>query len=142
MGDLTIHGRRPIIALDYDGTVVTNSWPEHGTPQPGAAKALKKLSNDFDLVIHTCRIAPFDMEGNPRTGKQVADEKRGIHNKLKQMGLGYVEIHQLPWKPNADIYLDDKGMHHFNWALTERNIEGWKIRALVQEEFRKQRGGT
>lgn len=133
MGDLKIYGRRPIIALDYDGTVVSNAWPEHGTPQPGAAKVLKKLSNEFDLIIHTCRIAPVDMDGSRRTGTEVAKEITAIHNKLKKMGLPWLPIHQDPWKPGADLYLDDKGMHHQNWSKTEQMIETWKVVQMISQ---------
>jgi hypothetical protein len=111
--------RRPTIALDYDGTIVSNAWPEHGDPEPNAARNIKHLLKTFDIIIHTSRIAPVDMEGSFRTGTQVAKEITAIHNKLRKMGLPWLPIHQLPWKPGADLYLDDKGMHYNgNWDET------------------------
>lgn len=114
---------RKHIALDYDGTIVSNAWPEHGTPEPQAAAVIKRLMERYDVTIFTARIAPFDMDGNPRKGKQVASELRDIHNKLKRMGLGYLEIHQMPWKIGADLYVDDKAEHYDgDWLATERHI--------------------
>lgn len=125
--------RRPVIALDYDGTIVTNSWPEHGRPLPDAARSIKGLLNDFDIVIHTCRIAPYDMDGGKRNPIEVAKEVKAIDRKLKSMGLPTLEIHQDPWKPGADIYLDDKGMHFTNWLDVNRQIENWKIGQLLMK---------
>ena len=114
----------PVVALDYDGTIVSNSVPEHGTPEPGAAAAIKRLrAKGIEFVIHTSRIAPYDMEGNRRSGVQVAKEVRAIDRKLKQMGLGYMNIHQDPWKPGAAVYLDDNAAHYDgDWAASEQLI--------------------
>lgn len=111
----------PVIALDYDGTVVDNAWPEHGDPQKNAAAVIKRLrAKGIDFTIHTCRIAPFDMEGQRRPGVTVTKEVRGIDRKLKQMGLGYINIHQDPWKPGAAVYLDDNAQrHNGDWLETE-----------------------
>lgn len=133
---MDVADRKPIIALDYDGTIVQNAWPDHGKPLPGAAKSIKQLLNDFDIVIHTCRIAPYDMEGGKRTGSEVAKEVTAVHAKLRMMGLPWLPIHQDPWKPNADIYLDDKGMHFTGWQDVNRQIEKWKIVKLITEAQR------
>lgn len=116
--------KRKHIALDYDGTIVGNAWPDHGAPEPNAAAVIKRLMEKYDVTIFTARIAPFDMDGNPRKGKQVATELRDIHNKLKRMGLGYLEIHQMPWKIGADVYVDDKAVRYQgDWLATEGTIE-------------------
>lgn len=115
---------RKHIALDYDGTIVSNAYPEHGTPEPHAAAIIKRLMDRYDVTIFTSRIAPFDMEGHPREGRHVAHEITAIHNKLKRMGLPYLPIHQLPWKIGADLYIDDKALHYAgNWLKTELEIE-------------------
>jgi hypothetical protein len=129
---------KPIIALDYDGTIVTNSWPEHGKPLPDAARSIKKLLNDFDIIIHTCRIAPYGVHGEKRSPIDVAKEVKAIDRKLKSMGLPTMEIHQDPWKPGADIYLDDKAMRFHNWHDANRQIEHWKIAALFTKAMEAQ----
>lgn len=116
--------KRKLIALDYDGVCVSNAFPAHGVPETHAAAVIKRLTQQYEVVLFTSRIAPFDMEGQPRPGKHVAHELRCIHNKLKQMGLGYLEIHQLPWKIGADAYVDDKAIRYTgNWLQTEKDIQ-------------------
>ena len=45
-----------IIAFDFDGTVVTNAWPEIGEPVPFAVETLKKFRADgHTLILNTCR---------------------------------------------------------------------------------------
>jgi hypothetical protein len=114
----------PTVALDYDGTLTEFCYPDHGAPQPHAAAVIKRLmAKGVEFTIHTCRIAPFDMNGERRAGVSVAKEVRGIDRKLKSMGLPYLEIHQLPWKPSASVYLDDNGMHHRgDWLDTEQRL--------------------
>lgn len=115
---------RKHIALDYDGTIVSNAYPEHGTPEPCASAVIKRLMEKYDVTIFTSRIAPFDMAGQPREGRHVAHEITAIHNKLKKMGLPYLPIHQLPWKIGADLYVDDKALrYHGDWLETEESID-------------------
>jgi hypothetical protein len=90
------------------------------------------------VTIFTSRIAPFDMEGRQRSGKEVAREVTAIHNKLKLMGLPYIPIHQLPWKVGADLYVDDKAVQYRgDWKQTEGEI---RARLWVQKVLELARG--
>jgi hypothetical protein len=115
---------RKRIALDYDGTIVASAWPDHGKPEPGAAAAIKRLMQQYEVVIFTTRIASRDVdEMTPRSGVEVAKEIRGIDRKLKQMGLPYIEVWQHPWKIGADVYVDDKAVwYDGDWEITEQVI--------------------
>lgn len=115
---------RKRIALDYDGTIVASAWPAHGKPEPGAAAAIKRLMQQYEVVIFTTRIASRDVdEQTPRSGVEIAKEIRGIDRKLKQMGLPYLEVWQHPWKIGADLYVDDKALHYDgSWLTTESDI--------------------
>lgn len=45
-----------IIAIDFDGTIVENKFPEIGNPINGAFKYMKKLQGQgFFIVLWTCR---------------------------------------------------------------------------------------
>lgn len=118
--------KRKLVALDFDGTVVSNAYPGVGVPEPNAAAVIKRLSKEYNVVIFTSRIALWDMAGNLRPGKHVAHELRRIHNKLRQMGLGYVPIHQAPYKIGADAYLDDKAIQYKgDWLQAERDLHAF-----------------
>lgn len=111
------------IALDFDGVVVGNEWPGMGKPEPNAAAVIKRLSDTYDITIFTSRIAGWDVEGVRRSGRTIAKEIRAIDRKLKMMGLGYLEIHQAPYKLGADLYIDDKALRYEgNWLDTEADV--------------------
>lgn len=45
-----------IIAIDFDGTIVPDCFPEIGHPFIGAIESLRKLKeNDYKLILWTCR---------------------------------------------------------------------------------------
>lgn len=119
---------RKHIALDYDGVCVTGPYPEHGRNMPGAAAAIKRLMQDYDITIFSSRIAPFDLNMEPRTGVEVAMEVRAIDRKLKSMGLPQMPIWQHSWKVGADAYLDDRAVgFRGDWNQAER-----ELRALLE----------
>jgi hypothetical protein len=112
------------LALDYDGTIVSAAWPDHGKPEPNASAVIKRLMAKYEVVIFTTRIASREVdEMTPRDGVEIAKEIRGIDRKLKQMGLPYIPIWQQPWKMGAALYVDDKAVHYDgDWLATEREI--------------------
>ena len=46
-----------VIAVDFDGTIVTHGFPGIGKEIPGAVRTLKKLQKDYNcaLILWTCR---------------------------------------------------------------------------------------
>ena len=55
-----------IIAIDFDGTIVENRYPEIGHERPFAIETLKMLQQDrHRLVLWTCREGQL-LEGLPR----------------------------------------------------------------------------
>lgn len=109
--------RSPAIAVDWDGTCVEGVWPNrNGEWLPGAVEGLHSLiENGWDVVIHTCRIAPILATGRWRSSSAVDREIQAIRRRLDDAGLSAVHIHTAPWKPNADVYLDDHGVRFTNW---------------------------
>ena len=54
--------RRPIIAIDFDGTIVEHQFPEIGKLRKGARDAIKEIATWADVIIWTCRYKPYDLE--------------------------------------------------------------------------------
>lgn len=97
------------VAVDFDGTLVTNAWPDIGEWQPGAVEAMNRLhEKGIHLVVHTARIAPVDPWGERRLPSEVFAEIQDVRLKLDQAGLTFMPIHTDPWKPGATVYVDDK----------------------------------
>lgn len=113
-----------IIALDWDGTCVYNVWPKrNGEWLPGAVETIRELlDSGVSITIHSSRIAPVLKTGRRRTKSSINREIASIRKKLDKAGLHEVQIHTAPWKPAADVYLDDKGMAFTSWDTIREEL--------------------
>lgn len=89
---------------------------------PGAREALKQLDQLGTVVIHTCRVAPFEFH---EPGREVvwrdelvtAREVQWVKAKLAAVGLAHIEVWTRPYKPPALVYIDDRAVpYQGNWA--------------------------
>lgn len=117
-------------AVDWDGTCVTNAWPEMGEWIDGAVDALRRLSELGTVIIHTCRVAPVDLhtQGDRaiawRSELAVSEEIKEIKKKLRRRGLDHIEVWTRPYKPPALVYIDDRGVRfEGNWDETLDFVE-------------------
>lgn len=111
------------IAVDWDGTLVTEEWPEMGEWLPGAVDALKRLAEVYDeVVIFTCRVAPF--ETDEETPRDNGDQVFAICAMLEKAGIPRnVIVWTRPFKPPAEFYVDDKAVpFHGDWKETLNRI--------------------
>jgi hypothetical protein len=75
-----------------------------GPPLAGARDACWTLHRQgHDLVIHTARVRSID-------------QTRHVYDWLKFFDFPPLLV--LPTKPVADVYVDDRGLHHESWADT------------------------
>ena len=95
-------------AVDFDGTLVEEVWPRIGDWLPGAVDGLKRLADEFDeVVIWTCRTAEVDTD--EKTPRDNYDQLLGIEMMLVDKEIPEnVYIWEKPYKPPADVYLDNK----------------------------------
>lgn len=101
-----------IYAIDFDGTICENRWPEIGPVIPEAAAAIRELHRmGHTIIIWTCRQGdklaealdwlrandiPFDYanENDPERVSMYDNDSRKI---------------------GADVYIDDKNAGHWSW---------------------------
>ena len=101
----------PILAIDFDGVIHDQKNPvegrKMGPPMTGAVEALQDLYPLHTIIIHTTRA------NTPSGRKSVAD------------WLEYydVDYHEIVGKPNADIYLDDRGLKFTSWKKTMEKLD-------------------
>ena len=100
-----------IIALDFDGTIVSDRFPEIGEPLIFAVESILKMKeNGNKLILHTCR------EDSPE--RKYLTEAVEFCRKL---GIEFDAVNENvptnPYallgksrKPYADFYIDDKAM--------------------------------
>ena len=105
-----------IIAVDFDGTIVENAFPDIGKEMPEAITTLKRLQNaGYFIVLWTCR-----------NGAGLKDAVNWLYlngftpgsvNENSPENLKYFESvikdHGEGRKVFADIYIDDRNLNGF-----------------------------
>jgi deoxyribodipyrimidine photolyase len=96
-----------IIAVDFDGTIVTHEYPNIGKEIPFAIATLKKLQEDHQLRLIMWTV---------REGKELEEaveycKKRGLE--FYAVNSNYPEEkpeHKEPRKLKADLFIDDRNL--------------------------------
>lgn len=96
-----------IIAVDFDGTIVTHEYPRIGRDIPFAIETLKKLQNDFHLRLILWTV---------REGKELDEAVEYCRNR----GLEFYAVNSNypeekagsgePRKLKADLFIDDRNL--------------------------------
>lgn len=99
--------KREIIAVDFDGTLCRNAWPEIGEPYPKMIEHIKRCRQEGDrIILWTCR------EGTDLEKAVEWCAERGLF--FDAVNDNLEEIKELfggnSRKIVADLYIDDKGM--------------------------------
>ena len=100
--------------------------------------ALYRLAELGTVVIHSCRVAPFEFH---EPGREIvwrdegatAQEILAIRDILDSVGLGQIEVWTRPYKPPALVYIDDRG-YRFDgdWGKAVEFVEGLAELGLTQ----------
>lgn len=130
---------KPIIAVDFDGVICENVWPEKGRPIPGALDGLARLREKYRIVIWTSREKKH---------------KQDAIDWLAEHGVEYDAINEAPFysqwpqglfrflwssllqteskKTLACVYIDDRNLGGFpGWPL---------VIAIVNRQTKPARG--
>ena len=111
---------KPILAIDFDGTIVESRYPEIGPEVKNATKTINILKElGFSIIINTCRHSEVDV--------------LAAKNKLEELDLQYdyfnenhpelIKLYGDSRKLGADMYIDDKNLDSFiNWEVIFLNI--------------------
>lgn len=113
-----------VIAVDFDGTIVTHEYPKIGKEIPFAIDTLKRLQNEFNhqLILWTVR-----------DGKELEEaveycRKKGLE--FYAVNSNYPEevfTPEISRKINADLYIDDRGLGGLpDWGVIYRMISTQK----------------
>jgi hypothetical protein len=110
------------LAIDFDGVIhnADKGWGDgtcYGEPLPGAIDAIKRLSENYTIIIFTAKARTDRPLVNGKTGIELVKEWFQKHNILKYISDITSE------KPRAELYIDDNGYHFVNWVDTLNFIE-------------------
>jgi len=109
-----------IIAVDFDGTIVTHEYPKIGKEIPFAIDTLKKLqqSPQYQLILWTVREGELLQEA--------VDYCRNRGLVFFAVNSNYPEEeaeHEEPRKLKADLFIDDRNLGGLpDWGITYRMI--------------------
>ncbi len=99
--------KRPVICVDFDGTLHDIAHPvpgrKMGPPMPGAVGAIKTLCMTHEVVVLTAQ---------PRSAH--------ITDWLFYYGFPRMQVTNV--KPQADAYIDDKGIRFVDWHDCLRKV--------------------
>lgn len=98
---------RPVYAVDFDGTLCCNAWPEIGAPNTKLIEQLKMARQEgVGLILWTCR------EGEAQAAAVLWCAGHGLYfdavnsNVPERMALYGKDSR----KVSADIYIDDRAV--------------------------------
>lgn len=116
-----ISSKKPVLAIDFDGTIVDNKYPEIGKPKLYAFETLKKLQKKgFILILWTYR------DGESLKEAVKFCKKNGIE--FYAVNKSYPEevyTDEISRKINADIFIDDRNIGGFlGWGQIYRELLG------------------
>jgi len=110
------------IAIDFDGVI--HNFDKgyfdgtcYGNPIEGSLEALKKLSEDYEIIIFTAKAKPDRPLVNGKTGTELVIEWLTRHGVIQYVKEVTSE------KPRAKIYIDDKGYYFKEWSATLKDLE-------------------
>jgi len=132
-----------IIAVDFDGTIVTHEYPKIGRELPFAIDSLKRLqqSPEYQLILWTVR------EGTELEEAIEYCRKRGLV--FYAVNSNYPEEeakHKEPRKLKADLFLDDRNLGGLpDWGIIYRMIVSGKplepVTNEIENEFENPKKG-
>ena len=112
-----------VIAMDFDNVIHNNSLGFHdgtcyGEPIEGVIESIKKISKRFRIIIYSYKGHPDRPLINGKNGIEL------VWDWLKKYQVdSYIE--DIVWgKPNALVYIDDKGYKFENWDDTMTFLGG------------------
>ncbi len=96
-----------IIAVDFDGTIVTHEYPKIGKEIPFAITTLKKLQDDFQhlLILWTVREGQ-ELEDAVQFCRERGLEFYAVNSNYPDVIPGDTQ----PRKLKADLFIDDRNL--------------------------------
>ena len=125
-----------IIAVDFDGTIVTHEYPRIGKEIPFAIETLKRLQEkpDYQLIMWSVR------EGSLL--KEAVEYCRSRGLEFYAVNSNYPEEsaeHEEPRKLQADLFIDDRNIGGLpDWGIIYRMIVSGKFLEPINNEIQSE----
>lgn len=118
---IVLNDEKNNIAIDFDGVIHSFELGFHdgtiyGTPIEGSIEAIKRLSQNYNIIIYTAKAKKDRPLINGKTGIELVKEWLDKYNILKYITDITAE------KPRAICYIDDKAIRFENWSQTLKDL--------------------
>lgn len=104
------------IAIDFDGTIHSGTYPDFLPPNDGIKEGIKALKADgWKILIYTARICNWWYKGmqEPDRYKEYDRTKQDIGDYCRKWGIPFDKIWMGEGKPYASCYVDDKAVSYY-----------------------------
>jgi hypothetical protein len=117
-----LHKRKPIIAIDFDGTIVENNGYEMGLVKKDAVRIIQWIHSWADIIIWTCR-----------GGKDLEEARLELVFRVIPFDAINENVHPAGFNPKPkifyDVLIDDKMLGGLpSWKETETILQEFKER--------------
>lgn len=127
-----------ILAIDFDGTIASTTYPKINGLIQDSKKYINKLYNDgWYIIIWTCRCNDGDPELPLDMMKDFLDKEGILYNKINEHHPALVEFYgNNTRKVLADYYIDDKNLFGLPpWKKIYKYINNVKIKSALEYIF-------
>jgi len=131
---------RPVIAIDFDGTIVEHDFPRIGKLMEGAKEVINEwYDKGYYILVWTCRNnnepdhPEWDQAPISAVRQFLLDNGVKFHGiNQQQPGLGfYLESRKI----FANVYIDDRNLGGFpGWACTRHLVDQYYSKKCVWED--------
>ncbi|MDN6310794.1 MAG: hydrolase [Psychroflexus sp.] len=131
-----ISPKKPILAIDFDGTVVENRYPKIGKPMLFAFETLKKLQEEGHILILWTYRCGRSLEEAVQFCAEHGIEFYAVNKSYPEEEYS----NEISRKINADIFIDDRNIGGFyGWGNVYRELigEDEQLKNRAQEKSKK-----
>ncbi|HPF98015.1 MAG: hydrolase [Flavobacteriaceae bacterium] len=101
--------KKLVIAIDFDGTIVEDSYPKIGKPKMFAFETLKRLQNDGHRLILWTYRSDIRLKEAVDFCKQNGIEFYAVNKSFPEEQFDYSKSRKI----HADIFIDDRNIGGF-----------------------------
>lgn len=112
-----------IIAVDFDGTLCENKFPEIGAPKLDVIEAIKNMQEEgHEFILWTCR-----MGDNLDQALKFLDNYNLHFSKINQDSEVHLNMYEgRPRKIGADFYVDDRALSPDKFVELAKRVDPCK----------------
>lgn len=131
-----ISSKKPILAIDFDGTIVENRYPKIGKPMLFAFETLKKLQEKGHILILWTYRSEKSLEEAVQFCRDNGIEFYAINKSYPEEEFS----DKISRKIDADVFIDDRNIGGFyGWGNIYRELigEDEQLKSSTQEKPKK-----